>query len=168
MTDPRTFAATAHAGQTYGSEPYTAHLDAVAEIVRGVDPSPIAATVAYLHDVVEDTEISTVDLYHAFGPRVATAVMVLTDPPGYPNRKTRKAALHQTLARLDPSGPAERLALLVKAADRLANVRACVASDPSKLKMYRKEHGEFRPACFRPGLCDEIWAELDGHLGGAS
>jgi len=34
--------------------------------------------------------------------------------------------------------------------------------------MYRKEHGAFRPACFRPGLCDEIWAELDGHLGGAS
>jgi len=163
MQDPRTYAARAHEGQTYGSEPYTVHLEAVVEIVREVDPSPLAETVAWLHDVVEDTETTTLDIYEVFGPSVATAVMVLTDPPGHPNRRARKAALHETLSRLEypNGGPAERTALLVKAADRLANVRACVADHPGKLKMYRREHAEFRRAAYRPGLCDRVWAEID-------
>jgi len=163
MTDPRTYAAEAHAGQTYGSEPYTVHLEAVVAIVRAVDPSPLAETVAWLHDVVEDTETTTLDIYQVFGPSVATAVMILTDPPGHPNRRARKAALHETLSRLEypNGGPAERTALLVKAADRLANVRACVEAADSRLSMYRKEHAAFEAAAYRPGLCDEIWADLN-------
>jgi (p)ppGpp synthase/HD superfamily hydrolase len=164
MTDPRTFAATAHAGQTYGAEPYTVHLEAVAALVRGVDPSEEAEAVAYLHDVVEDTGTGTIDLFHAFGARVATAVKLLTDPEGHPNRRTRKAELHLTLAGLDASGVTERLTLLVKAADRLANVRACVASGDSRIGMYRREYPAFRTAAYRPGLCDDIWAELDSLL----
>lgn len=167
MTDPRRYAAEAHEGQTYGSEPYTAHLEAVVAIVREVDPSPLAEAVAWLHDAVEDTDTTTLDLFHTFGPQVATAVMLLTDPPGHPNRRTRKAALHDTLSKLDfpNGGPAERAALLVKAADRLANVRASAESHPGKLSMYRREHAAFREAAHRPGLCDEVWAEIDRLLG---
>jgi hypothetical protein len=48
------------------------------------------------------------------------------------------------------------------AADRLANLRMSVA-DPAggKLAMYRQEHPAFRAAAYRPGLGDELWAEID-------
>lgn len=164
MTDPRAFAITAHSGQTYGDAPYSVHLEAVVAIVATVDPSYRAKAVAYLHDVLEDTEADVLDVADLFGHTVASAVSLVTDPEGFPNRRTRKAELHRCLALLDPATESHRLALLVKVADRLANVRASAASDPSKLKMYRKEHADFRPACYRPGLCDAIWAELDSLL----
>lgn len=164
MTDPRTFAATAHAGQTYGAEPYMAHLEAVAALVRTVDPSHRAEAVALLHDALEDTEADVLSLADLFGHTTASAVGLVTDPEGYPNRRTRKAALHKTLAALDPATESHRLALLVKPADRLANVRACVASGDSRIDMYRREYPAFREAAYRPGLCDAIWAELDSLL----
>jgi (p)ppGpp synthase/HD superfamily hydrolase len=136
------------------------------EIVRTQTASELAVTVAWLHDVVEDTSVSLMDVYHLFGPRVATAVMLLTDPEGE-NRRARKAALHANLSMLEypNGGPAERVALLVKAADRLANVRACVRSGDSRLQMYAKEHAAFREAAHRPGLAEDLWGELDTTLG---
>ena len=55
-----------------------------------------------------------------------------------------------------------KVALIVKAADRLANIRqsACSCPGESKLEMYRREHGEFTQAAFRKGLCDPIWDEM--------
>jgi (p)ppGpp synthase/HD superfamily hydrolase len=164
MNVAREYARVAHAGQTYGDEPYTVHLEAVVAVVRPVDPSGEAEAVAYLHDALEDTAATAAELTMTFGAVVASAVLLVTDPEGE-NRRARKAALHARLGALDVTVPAMRLALLVKAADRLANVRACVASHPGKLRMYRKEHTAFRPACYRPGLCDDIWAEIDSLLG---
>ncbi len=164
----RDYARTAHAKQTYGSEPYTVHLEAVVAIVRVVDSSPEAEAVAWLHDVLEDTPATEGELAGMFGEPVAAAVAFVTDPEGYPSRRTRKAALHASLATLDPGKEPDRLALLVKTADRLANVRACVADSPGKLKMYRREHADFRAATHRAGLCDDLWTELDALLGGVA
>lgn len=161
MTDPKTYATRAHAGQTYGAKPYTVHLAAVVEIVRTVDPSPEAEAVAWLHDALEDTDATEAGIAADFGALVSAAVALVTDPEGYPNRKTRKAALHASLASLSVSEPSHRLALLVKAADRLANVRAAAVDSSSKLKMYRKEHAAFRASSHREGLCDVVWRELD-------
>ena len=158
------YARQAHASDRYGDEPYSVHLEAVVAIVRGADDSDEAASVAWLHDVLEDTEATAADLSLAFGAVVSIAVALVTDPEGE-NRRTRKARLHERLICLHPAASAPaRLALLVKAADRLANVRASAADSPGKLKMYRKEHAAFREAVHRPGLCDEIWAELDRAL----
>jgi len=56
----------------------------------------------------------------------------------------------------------EELALLVKAADRLANMRACVRSkNKDFLKMYIEENKVFKEAAYRPDLCDEIWEEIN-------
>jgi hypothetical protein len=53
----------------------------------------------------------------------------------------------------------------VKTADRLSNVRACVADANRVLwSLYRSEHAVFKTSAFRPGLCDELWSELDGLL----
>jgi (p)ppGpp synthase/HD superfamily hydrolase len=168
VTDARTFAAEAHAqaGDTYGEgQPYTVHLAEVVAIVEGLNDPSLAGSflcdVAWLHDILEDTPVTVTELENRFGHTVALAVRLVTDPEGYPNRRTRKAALHETLAALDPRLEEARAALLVKAADRLANVRACCNSGDSRLKMYQREHAAFRAAAYRPGLCDVLWAELD-------
>lgn len=154
----RAFAEQAHGAQTYGDAPYVVHLDAVAALVP---PQPEALkVVAYLHDVLEDTETTADALQARFGPVVAQAVEHLTDPPG-PRRADRKEALHRRLSALSIEDTAAALALHVKAADRLANVRACVRTGDARLALYRREHAVFRAAAYRPGLCDPLWAELD-------
>ena len=53
------------------------------------------------------------------------------------------------------------IALVVKAADRLANARACLSDKNERLKaMYKAEHPMFGKSVFRKGACDEFWAEL--------
>jgi guanosine-3',5'-bis(diphosphate) 3'-pyrophosphohydrolase len=158
----RDFAVWAHGDQKYGERPYVVHLDAVADIVRSLDGLPdYAVTVAYLHDVVEDTDVGFADVEKWFGFVVRSCVVGLTDPEGK-NRRERKARLHAYLAELNDC-EAHRVTLSVKTADRLANVRASTNDANERLlAMYAKEHPEFRRAVFRAGPCDELWAELDG------
>lgn len=151
----RNFALAYHGEQKYGRHPYAAHLDAVAEIVQAYGET--AVIIAYLHDTVEDTEAELHDIERAFGKHIADCVAVLTDRPGE-DRKERKVKTYAEMARV--SGETE-IALLVKAADRLANMRACVADNRERLlNLYKAEYPVFRKAVFRPGICDEIWAEL--------
>lgn len=151
----RAFAAQAHGDQMYGRHPYLYHLDAVAEIARKFGDD--AEVTAYLHDVKEDVaEMSLDALLERFGEEVAEAVDLLSDPPGA-NRKERKAKAYARLASTQ-----NRLALIVKPCDRLANMRACIEDGSERLlEVYRSEHEAFRAAAYRAGLCDEIWAELD-------
>lgn len=155
VTQARWFAAGAHGDQRYGDARYIKHLDDVAEIVKPYGAS--AQVLAYLHDVIEDTHIDYLTVRDYFGVDVAEKVRLLTDEGG-PNRKSRKEA---TNAKLRGVGAEHQLALIVKAADRLANVRAGGKND-----MYRKEHTDFGQAVYRHGLCDPIWEELNQILGG--
>ena len=163
--DARAFAIDAHGGQRYGAHPYVVHLDDVVEILAGLpardEPTLIAG---YLHDVVEDTPVTLTQVGQRFGEGVARCVDLLTDAPGR-NRKERKAATYARLAEVPPDAPEGR-ALVVKAADRLANARRCVADDePRLLAMYQGEHPTFRSAAWRPALVDPLWQELDAILG---
>jgi guanosine-3',5'-bis(diphosphate) 3'-pyrophosphohydrolase len=155
----RSFAIVAHGDQKYGDKPYASHLDAVAELVTPYGED--AVVLAYLHDTAEDTDATVQEIETAFGPHIAACVSLLTDELGH-NRKERKTKTYAKLAKV--SGPTE-LALVVKAADRLANVRACLEDKKQGLwEMYRGEHPVFRGAAYRAGLCDELWSELDSSL----
>ena len=159
VADARAFAIAAHGDQAYGPHPYAYHLDAVAAILEPY--GPVAQVVGYLHDTIEDTAVTREEVEARFGAHVADCVAILTDEPG-PNRKARKRLTYAKMARVDAS---RALALIAKAADRLANVRACTASgSDGMLAMYRDEHAAFRPAVFRDGLCDPLWDELDALL----
>lgn len=162
VAEAREFAVRAHGHQRYGEQPYAVHLDAVAEIAAPFGET--AQVVAYLHDAVEDTAATIDDVRARFGAAVAECVSLLTDAPGA-NRKERKAKTYARLA--DVRGEAE-LALIVKAADRLANVRACVRTgNQGLLAMYRGEQVTFRTAAYRAGQCDELWQELEQLLAGS-
>lgn len=155
----RSFAICAHANQKYGYKPYLFHLDAVAELVRpsGED----AEVVAYLHDTVEDTDITIQEIEVEFGINIAACVSLVTDELGH-NRKERKDKTYAKLSKV--IGPTE-LALVVKSADRLANVRASIEDKKQELlEMYREEHPAFRGAVYRIGLCEALWVELDSSL----
>lgn len=159
VNQARHFALMAHGAQRYGDLPYAVHLDAVAALAAPYGPE--AQVLAYLHDVVEDTAIGLDDVQAAFGPLVAQCVALLTDAPGA-TRQARKALTYARLAQVD--GPAQ-LALVAKAADRLANVQACIATGNLRLwGVYLGEHPSFRAAAHRPGLCDALWEQLDALL----
>ena len=154
----RQFAIAAHGAQKYGNQPYSVHLDSVAEIAKTFGET--ATIVAYLHDVVEDTAITLTEVEAQFGSLVAECVGILTDEPGS-DRQQRKAKTYAKMAKVD--GELE-LALIVKAADRLSNMRACIETNyQRKLDMYQKEHPVFRTSVYRAGICDDIWSELDSY-----
>jgi (p)ppGpp synthase/HD superfamily hydrolase len=156
VAQARLFAVEAHGEQRYGNQPYVVHLDAVAELLTPFGEQ--AQVVGYLHDVVEDTPVSIDIVRLEFGEQVATCVALVTDEQG-PNRRERKA---KTNAKLTQVSDENSLALIVKAADRLANLRTSTGgNNDSKLEMYRGEHVAFREAVYRPGLCDDLWQEMD-------
>jgi (p)ppGpp synthase/HD superfamily hydrolase len=157
MSGPRGYAMLKHAGQKYGHNPYVYHLDMVAHITAQVTTDSLALTAAYLHDVVEDTGTSLNVIHNTFGPLVATWVAHLTPPVG--NRKFRAEATNERYAVLEFP---DHEVLIIKAADRLANMRHSLNSGDAKLlKMYRREYPAFRAAVHRNDLCDWIWDELD-------
>jgi len=170
----RAFAIEAHGDQKYGrgeqAPPYVVHLDEVAGILRelAAPVSDIVLAAAYLHDVIEDTSATAATIessFSHFGSEAAGQLAAIagfcTDVPG-PNRKQRKAATYERMRR-DVAGAAPwiRSAVLVKLADRIANLRASHRDNPSLLDMYRRESTSFRAALFAAGVCDPMWAEYD-------
>lgn len=158
-------AVAAHDGQRYGDLPYEAHLRDVAKICEPYGHQ--AVIVAWLHDTLEDTNLDRPTIERMFGWDVGLAVVYLTDPPGS-SRAERKMEMYRKLSSevLQRNPGTKRLVYIVKAADRLANVRACVASgNTSRLRMYRQEHEEFiraiRKFSVNETLVDEITRLLD-------
>lgn len=150
---PRDYAVTAHGNQEYGKYPYSMHLDQVHAIVsRVASTSFLPEKVAYLHDVLEDTATTADELRLLFGSDVTQAVEFVTDESGK-NRKERKAKTNEKLSKVDGTTEVGSAALLVKLADRLANVLSCVTQgNEDLLNMYRREHSAFREAVYRPDL----------------
>lgn len=152
----REFATDSHQDQMYGVHPYSYHLDRVAEIAEPY--GDIAVVISYLHDVVEDTNISLSAVEKEFGRFISNCVHILTDEDGI-DRFERKSKTYAKMAKV--TGELE-LALVIKACDRLANIRACIADNNyEKLAMYKSEYPTFRNSVFREGICDDVWIELE-------
>jgi len=118
----------------YSFEPYDVHLRDVAGIVATVtdDPDTIAA---WLHDVVEDTPASFLDIEREFGPTLAALVEELRDVsrPADGNRAARKAMDRAHLA-----GASSR-AKTVKLADLIDNCRDICRQDPEFARVFLQE-----------------------------
>lgn len=169
VNDARMFAAVCHLGQTYGTYPYTYHLQMVHNILESYDykdENTLAA--AWLHDVVEDTDATILDVRGLFGMKVAEIVEAVTDPQrtreeiaryGRLNRKQKKEIVY---AKLQVAVPAARA---VKLADRLANVRSTADEGQEDLfQMYRKEHPRFKEMLKIGGEHAGLWSALEERL----
>jgi (p)ppGpp synthase/HD superfamily hydrolase len=134
-----TFATAAHAAvgqkRKYDGEDYIVHPIRVADIVRTYGGSDDQIAAAYLHDVVEDTQVDIDTIRDMFGDTIAELVSDLTDVScSYDgNRATRKSIdMEHTL-----SGSVD--AQFVKLADILDNSQDIRQADPSFWKVYQKE-----------------------------
>ncbi|MBD3894651.1 bifunctional (p)ppGpp synthetase/guanosine-3',5'-bis(diphosphate) 3'-pyrophosphohydrolase [Halomonas sp. ML-15] len=121
----------------YTGEPYWRHPATVAKMVSAVETATaemIAA--AHLHDVLEDTAVTALDIEECFGQRVAVLVQELTDQfidPDIGNRAHRKALERNRLAHVSPQ------AQTIKYADLIDNTTSIVARDPGFARVYLAE-----------------------------
>ena len=135
----RVFATAAHAAvkqvRKYTFEPYIVHPTEVASIVASVPHTNEMLAAAWLHDTVEDTGVSIVDIQKEFGNEVASLVGWLTDvsTPEQGNRAVRKAIDREHTAM------APAAAQTVKLADLIANSRSIMAHDPAFAQVYLEE-----------------------------
>lgn len=152
-------ATTSHKNQKYGEYPYTKHLNDVVEVLKRFkvnDESMLAA--AWLHDTIEDTDVTLSQIEMIFGNKVADLVNRVTSKPGI-NRAARHELTYPQIKECDD-------ALCLKLADRIANVEFSIAnSDESKIKMYTKEHKFFKEKLFKQGTHDAMWRHLDFLIG---
>jgi (p)ppGpp synthase/HD superfamily hydrolase len=126
------FARRVHLGQhrKQTGEQFVQHPIAVADLLMesGYDGAMISA--AYLHDVVEKTDVELDEIRERFGPDVAVLVDYLSEDPEIDGYGARKRALRQRI--LESGGES----VIIYAADRVANMRD-----------WRKVSPENRPAC---------------------
>ena len=117
--------AVAHAGQVdKAGAPYISHPIAVAGLVE----TPEEKMVAYLHDVVEDTDVTIQDLKEAgFSEAVLDAVRAMTHGDGEPREEYLKRVKANPLARK------------VKLADLTHNSELSRIPDPKEKDIKRRE-----------------------------
>lgn len=163
VKDACDFAIQAHGDQKYGVKPYYYHLRAVVSTLQAFtiwDKDLLAA--GYLHDVLEDTDVTYDDLRKHFNDRICNIVDACTDGVGS-NRVERKERPYTLI----PTIPG---AVQVKIADRLANTLAnLVEGNLDLARMYKKEHPKFQDrlySCIDPddGATVAMSVTLDRHL----
>lgn len=147
MTAAATFALKVHAGQMYGTEPYSQHLSDVTNILEsfGFTDSKYQDA-GWLHDTVEDTGVLLEDLEKEFGWTTTRIVWACTGIGR--NRKERVQCVLDKLKNCPD-------ACIVKCADRIAN---CMSAE--KLDMYRKEQEAFAEVV-KPHIPKDMWDMLE-------
>ena len=134
------FAAEKHLGQTRkGGQPYITHPIAVAEILRDWGHGEETQIAGLFHDLLEDTDASEEDILRLGGEKVLRAVKLVTKTPGY------------VMAEYMAGIRADEMALLVKAADRLHNLRCAPEASEEFRRKYIAESRQWYM-----DLCPEI------------
>ncbi len=136
----RVYATAAHAAvgqlRKYTNEPYIVHPAEVAGIVAsvpGATEEMIAA--AWLHDVVEDTDVEVTDIWREFGAVVASYVNWLTNPSKKEDgNRARRKEIDREFIR---NAPAE--VKTIKLADLISNCSSIVQHDMKFGKVYLEE-----------------------------
>ncbi|MGD9930940.1 MAG: bifunctional (p)ppGpp synthetase/guanosine-3',5'-bis(diphosphate) 3'-pyrophosphohydrolase [Mangrovibacterium sp.] len=148
------FANSAHAGvKRKSGEPYIIHPLAVANIVSGEIGLGVTSIIAsILHDVVEDTDYTLVDIENLFGAKVAKVVDGLTklsDEITSQHDSKQATNFRKMLMTLSD----DVRVILIKLADRLHNMRTLESMPPHKqLKIAAETLYIFAPLAHRLGL----------------
>jgi GTP diphosphokinase / guanosine-3',5'-bis(diphosphate) 3'-diphosphatase len=155
------FSEAAHAGQFRRSgEPYISHPVAVAGILAALHMDMPTIIAALLHDVVEDTGITTQEVSDKFGKQVAELVDGLSKLDKIKFQSATQAQAENFRKMLLAMSQDVRV-ILVKLADRLHNMQTLEVMKPEKQRRIARETLDiYAPIANRLGL-NAIYQELE-------
>jgi GTP pyrophosphokinase len=154
------FSRAAHQGQMRQSgDPYISHPIAVANILAPLRIDVQAIIAALLHDVVEDTEVTTEQVAEKFGKPVAELVEGLSKLDRI-KFETHEDAQAENFRKMLLAMARDVRVILIKLADRLHNMRTLGSMSREKSERISRETMEiYAPIANRLGLND-IYREL--------
>ncbi len=155
------FSARAHEGQfRQGGAPYVTHPLAVAEILASWHLDIQTLIAALLHDVVEDTGISSEEIANEFGKPVAALVDGVTKLDRI-KFETKAEAQAENFRKMLLAMARDVRVILIKLADRLHNMQTLEAMRPEKIHRIAQETLEiYAPIANRLGL-NRVYQELE-------
>lgn len=152
------YAEIAHTGQKRNSgEPYIIHPVEVAMILADIEMDTASICAALLHDVVEDTEITFINILSEFGEEIALMVDGLTKLSRI-DFQSREEAQVENLRKMFMAMAKDIRVIIIKLADRLHNMRTLQYQSESKQKEVARETMEiFAPLAHRLGIFKFKW-----------
>lgn len=127
----KNFALLHHKNQKYGGYPYEYHLKQVVDVCFTEWGDKEVIAVAWLHDVIEDTEANYEEVLKHFGENIAENVRAITN-------KKNKNDTFKEISRYP-------IAKKVKLADRFCNIQMCLITENKRLsKKYLNEYQMFK------------------------
>ena len=163
IRDAYNFILEKHDGQLRKSgEPYYHHLVEVAYILAGLHCGPKTIIAGFLHDVVEDTDVTIEDIKKRWGEEVAAIVDSLTKIQRLKLSKIDSVEFEAEDHRKIFLGMAKDIrVILIKLADRLHNMRTLEALSPERQQALSNETMDvFVPIAHRLGL-DVVKSEME-------
>jgi guanosine-3',5'-bis(diphosphate) 3'-pyrophosphohydrolase len=155
------FSQTHHAGQSRASgEPYLVHPLEVALVLAQMKMDPVAIAAGLLHDSVEDTSVTIVDIRKEFGEQVAHIVEGVTKISAidFASREEQQA---ENLRKMMLAMVDDIRVVLIKLADRLHNMRTLEHLPPERRqKIARETLDIYAPIAHRLGM-GKIRGELE-------
>ena len=150
-----------HAGQTRASgEPYLVHPLSVAMVLAEMKMDAVAVAAGLLHDSVEDTSVTIVDIRKEFGEQVAHIVEGVTKISQI-DFATREEQQAENLRKMMLAMVDDIRVVLIKLADRLHNMRTLEHLTPERQQKIAKETLEiYAPIAHRLGM-GKIRGELE-------
>ncbi|HUG28061.1 MAG TPA: bifunctional (p)ppGpp synthetase/guanosine-3',5'-bis(diphosphate) 3'-pyrophosphohydrolase [Gemmatimonadales bacterium] len=155
------FSVSAHRGQKRVSgEEFVSHSIAVATILVGQLLDSTSVVAALLHDVVEDSEVSTEDVQREFGAEVAGLVDGLTKISNLTFRSSAEEQV-ENYRKLLISIARDARVIIIKLADRLHNMRTLEPLSPERrLRIATETREIYAPLAHRFGMAG-VKAELE-------
>jgi GTP diphosphokinase / guanosine-3',5'-bis(diphosphate) 3'-diphosphatase len=150
-----------HAGQSRASgEPYLVHPLGVAQVLAELKMDAVAIAAGLLHDSVEDTSVTIVDIRKEFGEQVAHIVEGVTKISQI-DFATREEQQAENLRKMMLAMVDDIRVVLIKLADRLHNMRTLEHLTPERQQKIAKETLEiYGPIAHRLGM-GKIRGELE-------